>query len=254
MLRTRVMPCLLLKNGRLVKTVKFKNPQYVGDPVNAVRIYNEKEVDDLVLLDIGATVDGTGIPIGVIGRVASECFMPLTYGGGVRTLDDVQRVLAAGVEKIAVNTGAIEDPEFVARAAALVGSASVMVSIDVRRRRWRRGYEVCARSGTVRTGIDPAVFARRMQDLGAGELLLNAIDRDGTMSGYDIDLVRHVTGAVSVPVIACGGAGCVEDFGAAVKQGGASAAAAGSLVVYQGPHRAVLINFPSRQELDRVLN
>lgn len=252
MLKTRVMPCLLLRNRALVKTVKFKNPNYVGDPINTVRIYNEKEVDELIFLDITATAEGKKPQFQLVAEIASECFMPFAYGGGIHDLADFATILHQGAEKVAINTSAYENPALIIEAAAHFGSQSIIVSIDVKKKMFGR-YAVFVKGGRVHTGIDPVSYARRMEDLGAGELLLTSIDRDGTMDGYDVELIRMVANAVSIPVIACGGAGSVADFGAAVKQGGASAVAAGSMVVYQGRHRAVLINFPSRAELEEVL-
>lgn len=252
MLQTRVMPCLLLRNGALVKTVQFKNARYVGDPMNTVRIYNEKEVDELIFLDITATPERKAPPFALIEEIASECFMPFTYGGGIRSLDDMHAIFRLGVEKVALNTYAIENPDFVRQAVARFGSQSIVLAIDVKNV-WWRGYRVFTDGGRRRTAYDPVTYARHVESLGAGEILLTSIDRDGTMQGYDLDLIRQVTDAVSIPVIACGGAGKVEDFAAAVQDGGASACATGSMVVYQGVNRAVLINFPARDELDAVL-
>lgn len=252
MLKTRVMPCLLLKDGALVKTVRFKDASYVGDPVNAVRIYNENEVDELVLLDITATVEERRPDFGTIAKVASECFMPVAYGGGIRRLEDIREILGLGVEKVVINSHAVENPSFVRAAAETFGSQSIVVSIDAKRGFWGR-YQVCTHSGRRPTRVGLAELAAQMQCMGAGELLLTSIDRDGTMEGYDIDLVKTVTGAVGVPVVACGGAGKLEDFAVAVRQGGASAVAVGSMVVYHGRNRAVLISFPARCELERVL-
>jgi imidazole glycerol-phosphate synthase subunit HisF len=249
----RVMPCLLLRGRGLVKTVRFQNPRYVGDPINAIAIYNEKEVDELIFLDITATPESKPPPFDVIGEIASECFMPVAYGGGVRSLEDVKRIFGLGIEKVAINSFAVERPEFIREAADRFGSQSIVVAIDVKKT-LLGGYKVFTHGGRKATSLDPIKHAVRMQELGAGEILLNSIDRDGTLQGYDVDLIRRVTSAVNVPVIACGGAGKVEDFGAAVKEGGASAAAAGSLVVFHGRNQAVLINFPTRQELRRVLS
>jgi imidazole glycerol-phosphate synthase subunit HisF len=249
---TRVIPCLLLRSQGLVKTVRFRQPKYLGDPINVVRIFNDKEVDELVLLDITATPEGRGPQFGFIADLASECFMPLSYGGGVRSVDDVSRLCGLGVEKVAVNTRAVEHPEFVSAAAAVVGSSSVIVSIDVKRDFWGR-YRVYTNGGRVATGLDPVVHAVEMERRGAGEILLNSIDRDGTMEGYDLDLIRRVTQAVGVPVVACGGAGRVEDLAAAVQQGGAAAAGAGSMFVFTGPHRAVLISYPPPEVLRALL-
>jgi len=250
-LRTRVIPCLLLRNGGLVKTVKFADPKYVGDPINAVRIFNEKEVDELVFLDISATPAGRGPNLELVRDIATEAFMPFGYGGGVRTIDQVASLVALGVEKVVLNTVATEQPGFVRDASRLVGSSSVVVSIDVRRSLFGK-YEVVTCSGTRKTGLDPVEWARRVEDLGAGEIFLTAVDRDGTQKGYDVPLLRQVTDAVSIPVIASGGAGSVEDFRAAVREGRASAVAAGSLFVFHGRHRAVLITYPEYANLQQV--
>jgi len=252
MLQTRVMPCLLLKNSGLVKTIKFKDPSYVGDPVNAIRIYNEKEVDELIFLDITATTEQKRPNFDVISQIASECFMPVAYGGGIRDIEDARRLFSMGIEKIAINSFAVEQPDFVRKAAEQFGSQAVVVSIDAKKT--PKGYEVMTHGGTRPTGLDPATFAKRMEETGAGEILINSIDRDGTLEGYDIELIRSVSSAVGVPVIAVGGAGKVEHFTEAVKQGGASAVAAGSMVVYFGRNRAVLINFPARKKLIAALS
>lgn len=252
MLRTRVIPCLLLRGEGLVKTTRFKEPRYVGDPTNAIRIFNDKEVDELILLDITASREGRGPALGAIRDFASECFMPVGYGGGIRSLADAREVLALGIEKIIVNTMALHRPELVAELSREFGAQAVVVSIDVRRK-LLGGYEVMAAGGTEKTGLAPVDHAKRMVELGAGEIFLNAIDRDGTGSGYDIALVRSVAQAVTVPVIACGGAGSLADFTAAVSDGHASAVAAGSMFVFHGKHRAVLISYPTRAELERAL-
>jgi cyclase len=251
MLRTRVMPCLLLRNSKLVKTVKFKNPRYVGDPVNAVKIYNDKEVDELIFLDITATVEKRAPPFKTISEIATECFMPYTYGGGIGSIEDMKKVFASGVEKIAINSRAVESPSLVKKAAAEFGNQSVVVSIDAKRNPTGK-YEVFTRSGTNPTGVDPVTHARRMEEMGAGEILLTSIDRDGTWDGYDLELIRMVAEAVTVPLIVCGGAGGVQDFRKAV-DAGASACAAGSMVVYQAKDRGVLIRFPMQAELRKVL-
>jgi len=253
MLKTRVMPCLLLNNGRLVKTVKFKNPSYIGDPINAIKIYNGKEVDELILVDITATVENRPPPFDLIEEVACECFMPFTYGGGIRNLDDIKNIFSLGVEKAAINSYAAENPEFIGKAAELFGSQSIVVSIDVKKTLMGK-YVVHSHSGKISTKIDPVSYAKEMEKIGAGEILLNSIDRDGIMDGYDIALIQKVTSAVSIPVIALGGAGNVDDLTGAVKEGGASAVAAGSMFVYQGKNLGVLINFPSRDELEAKLD
>jgi cyclase len=252
MLKTRVMPCLLLNNGRLVKTIKFKNPSYIGDPINAIKIYNEKEVDELILVDITATIEQRKPPFDIIEEVASECFMPFAYGGGIRNLDDIKNIFGLGVEKVAINSYAAENPEFIRVAADMFGSQSIVVSIDVKKTVFGK-YVVYTHSGKKSTKMEPVSYANKMQELGAGEILLNSIDKDGTMQGYDTALIKVITQAVNIPVIALGGAGCVDDITEAVKNGGASAATAGSLFVYQGKNRAVLINFPAREELEAKL-
>jgi cyclase len=249
MLQTRVIPCLLLKDGGLVKTVRFSKPTYVGDPINAVKIFNDKEVDELVLLDITASVRQKPPDFRLLENIANEAFMPLGYGGGVRTEDDVRRILKIGFEKIVLNSVAASDPGFIRRAAAIVGCQSIVISVDVRKKLFG-GYEVYTQSGNRGTGQDPVSFARRAQEEGAGELILHSIDRDGTMAGYDVPLLRQVTAAVTIPVVALGGAAGLPDFAEAVKAGGASAVAAGSLFVFHGKHRAVLINYPERAALD----
>jgi imidazole glycerol-phosphate synthase subunit HisF len=249
--RARVIPCLLLRGAGLVKTIGFRDPTYVGDPVNAIKIFNDKEVDELVLLDIDASREQRGPRYDVIRDIASECFMPLGYGGGIRTVDEIRRVLATGVEKVIVNSAAAADPALVEAAAREFGSQSVVVSLDVRKK-LIGGYEVRTLGGTRGTGAHPVDAARRMEASGAGEILLTSIDRDGTQRGYDLELTRMVADAVSVPVIACGGAGSVADLAAGVREGHASAVAAGSLFVFHGRHRAVLISYLSAAELRDV--
>lgn len=248
MLHARVIPCLLLQNGKLVKTVKFNSPRYIGDPINAVRIFNEKEVDELVFLDIGATVAGTGPRFDLLADIASEAFMPFSYGGGITTIEQVRRLYTLGVEKIILNTSAAEKPDLVCEASALAGRSGVVVSMDVRRS-WLGRYSVYVCAGRRDLARDPVSYAQEMERLGAGEILLNSIDRDGTMEGYDLELVRRVSEAVSVPVVVAGGAGSLDDFREAVRHG-ASAVAAGSMFVFHGKHRAVLITYPEYQKLE----
>jgi len=252
MLIPRVIPCLLLRNGGLVKTVNFKNPKYLGDPINIVKIFNEKEVDEIVFFDIMATVEGKRPPFELLGKVASEAFMPVGYGGGIRNLDDVKTILGLGIEKVVINTYAIENPSFISDVAKFAGNQSTVVSIDVKKSIFGK-YEVHTHRGTKATGLDPVNFAVRMEKEGAGELILCSIDRDGTMKGYDIDLINRVTTAVNIPVVACGGSRTVQDLGSAISHGGASAAGAGSMFVFQGPHRAVLISYPLYAELENIL-
>ncbi|SNB45056.1 AglZ/HisF2 family acetamidino modification protein [Geobacter sp. DSM 9736] len=251
MLRTRVIPCLLLKGQGLVKTQKFKDPKYVGDPINAIKIFNEKEVDELVLLDIAASVEEREPNFKIIEEVASECFMPLGYGGGIRSLEQIKTIFSLGVEKVIINTSAHDSPDLVRAASDTFGSQSIVVSIDVKKNFFGK-YEVHTLSGSRNTKQDPVQYALEMEQRGAGELILNSVDRDGMMAGYDLQLVCRVAGAVGVPVIACGGAGNVAHLAEAAARG-ASALAAGSMFVFQGKHRAVLISYPERKELERYL-
>jgi imidazole glycerol-phosphate synthase subunit HisF len=240
----RVIPTLLLRGTGFVKTRHFKEPVYLGDCFNTVRLFNEKEADELMILVITATPKGTPPPFALLRDLASECFMPLAYGGGIRGLDDMRRLFNAGFEKVSLNTQAARTPQLIREAAREFGGQSVVVSIDVRRKMFGR-YEVFINGGREGTGEDPVAVARRAADLGAGEILLNSIDRDGTMAGYDLDIIRKVADAVPVPLIACGGAGSLTDFHDAIHKGGASAVAGGSFFVFTGKHRAVLITYPA---------
>jgi cyclase len=248
MIGTRIMPCLLLRGEGLVKTRRFASPTYLGDPRNIVRIFNEKEVDEFVLLDILATKEGRGPNLNLIREIVDEAFAPMAYGGGITALQQAHDVLSMGVEKVVINATALDDPQFVVQASAEFGRQSVVVSLDVRKT-LLGSYRVVRDSGLTKTGWDPADYARHVVELGAGEILLQSVDRDGTMQGYDLRLVRTVVDAVPVPVIACGGAGSVEHLQEVVHEGGAAAAAAGSLFVFQGPHHAVLISFPDHETL-----
>jgi cyclase len=217
-----------------------------------VRIFNEKEVDELVVLDISKTPRNAAIDFEFIREIASECFMPVAYGGGIRSIQDIGRLFSLGVEKVVLNTAALDHPDLVTTAAAVFGSQSVMVAVDVKKD-WFGRYRVFGRCGKQATTWEPVRYVRQVQAVGAGEILINSIDRDGTMQGYDLTLIRAVCDAVSVPVIACGGAGRIEDFVAAVHEGGASAVAAGSLFVFHGKHRAVLVSYPEYSDLERLL-
>lgn len=247
MRRIRVIPVLLIHEGGLIKSVRFSNYRYVGDPINAVKVFNEKEIDEIVILDIDATRERRPPDFRKIREIAEEAFMPLAYGGGISTIDEAKQLFNLGVEKIIVNYTAVHDPSFVTEAARQVGSQSVVVSVDVKKN-FLGKYKVFTKNGREDTGEEPVTFAKRMQDAGAGELFLNSIDLDGTYRGYDLALIGRVSGALSIPVVACGGASRVEDFADAV-QAGASAVAAGSMFVFQRPHQAVLISYPGQQEL-----
>lgn len=250
MLRPRVIPTLLLNGRGLYKTKAFKNPIYVGDPINTVRIFNEKEVDEIVVLDINATVENREPPFEMIQEIASECFMPVAYGGGVRNLDQVRTIFKSGVEKIVLNTIAVEDISVVSEISRYTGTSSVVVAIDVKKKLFG-GHEVAIRRGAKGTGLNPVEHARNVERAGAGEIFLNSVDRDGAMQGYDITLIREVSASVNIPVIASGGAGTLDHFHAALETG-AAAVAAGSMFVFQGRHRAVLINYPTPAEIESL--
>lgn len=246
MLRPRVIPCLLVHNGALVKTVRFAEPRYVGDPLNAVRIFNEKEVDELMVLDIGVTAQHQEPNYGLIEKLAAECRMPICYGGGVQTAEQVETIVSLGLEKVAMSAVAVQNPDVIAEAARRVGSQSVVVVIDVKKCGSDARYEVVTHRATRRTGVEPVGFARRMVELGAGEIVVSSVDRDGEMKGYDLDLVESVRRGVDVPLTVLGGAGSLVDIEALFKRFGRVGAAAGSLFVFKGKYRAVLINYPDR--------
>jgi cyclase len=232
----------------LVKTRKFKNPVYVGDPINAIKIFNEKEVDELVLLDIKASFEKRGPNYDLLREIATECFMPLAYGGGITTIEQIRGLLRLGIEKVIINTALNHDPDFIRESVAIFGSQAITASIDVRQKLFGR-YEVMTLSGGKATGLSPVEAARRAESYGVGEILLTSIDAEGSMVGYDIELLNNVSQSVNVPVIASGGAGKLQDFIYAVREGNVSAVAAGSMFVFHGPHRAVLITYPNYETL-----
>lgn len=252
MLRTRVIPVLLLRGESLVKTVRFGRFTYVGDPCNTVRIFNELEVDELCILDITAVREGRGPNLALLADLANECFMPLAYGGGIRNLAQAEAVFKIGIEKVILNTAAVERPAVVSEIAATFGSQAVIVSIDV-------GLDLLGHSkvrthaGTRSCGLNPVDWARQAERMGAGEILLTSIEREGSWSGFDLGLVRQVADAVNIPVIAHGGAGSVNDICRVVAEAHASAVALGSMVVFQKKGMGVLVNFPDKQDLERAL-
>lgn len=248
MYRARVIPCLLIRGNGLVKTRRFKEPVYVGDPVNAIRIFSEKEVDEIVLLDIDASREGREPNYELISEMAGEAFMPVAYGGGIRNLDQVRRLIRAGIEKVVINTAATESTDVIRAAADIFGNQAVVGAVDVKRT-LLGGYRVVAKSASVEVKVGLDTHVQNLMAAGAGEIFLNSVDRDGMMGGYDVQLIRSVTQNVDVPVIACGGAGTVEHLSQGVHEGGASAVAAGSMFVFHGKHRAVLINYPKHFDL-----
>lgn len=252
MLGVRVIPCLLLRDKGLVKGIKFSDHRYIGDPMNAVRIFNDKDADEIVFLDITATKEGRKPSLELIQKVADESFMPFTVGGGINSIEDIRKVINGGAEKVAINTAAIDNPNLIKEASKIFGNQSIVVSIDVKKSLTGK-YKVYRNSGTKATKLDPIEFAKKMESFGAGEILLNSIDKEGTMEGYDLNIVKKISDAVNIPIIVCGGAGKVEHFVNVVKKG-ASAVAAGSMFVFHGPRRAVLISYPFKEELEGVLD
>lgn len=252
MLRTRIIPVLLLHNECLVKTVGFRKFTYVGDPCNTVRIFNELEVDELLFLDIAAARECAGPNLGVLADIADECFMPLGYGGGIQSLDHAKSVFDIGFEKVVVNTFAQERPKLITEIASQYGSQATMVAIDVKAN-FLGKFSVCTKAGKYNTRRDPVSWAKEVEERGAGEILLTSIDREGSWQGFDVELVKAVADAVSIPVIAHGGAGCINDISEVVKQGNASAVAIGSMVVFQKQDMGVLVHFPDRAKLEEAL-
>lgn len=252
MLRPRITPCLLVHNGGLVKTVQFKEPKYVGDPINAVKIFNEKEADELIVLDIDATVKGAEPNFRLIAQFAAECRMPLCYGGGVKTVEQAKQIIALGVEKVAISSAALDDPRLVTKIAAEVGRQSVVVVLDVKRRS-SGGYDVWTHNGQRSAGKSPVDAAREAEAAGAGEIVVNSIDNDGRMKGYDLELAGSVREAVRVPLTVLGGAGSLGDIGKLIGVCGVVGASAGSLFVFKGAYRAVLISYPAPAQKDELI-
>lgn len=252
MLRPRIIPCLLVHNGGLVKTRQFKEPKYVGDPINAVKIFNEKESDELMVLDIDAAVNKVEPDYALIAKLAAECRMPLCYGGGITTAEQASRIIDLGVEKVSVSSAAVADPSLLTRMAAAVGRQSVVAVLDVRRKTglFSKGYELCTHNAKTAHKLDPVAFAHQLQDAGAGEIVINSIERDGEMKGYDIDLAKQMRAELKVPLTVLGGAGSLDHIGELLGACGVIGAAAGSLFVFKGQYRAVLINYPTARQKD----
>jgi cyclase len=253
MLKTRIIPCLQLIDQALVKTVKFGKFKYIGDPINTVRIFNELEVDELCFLDIRATVDNRIPNLKILKEIANECFMPLSYGGGVKDRETAIKILSIGFEKIILNTAAFKNPLLVTQIADYTGSQSVIGSIDVMRNRWGK-YNIYTHDGTLKAHLDPVEWAQKLEMLGAGELLITSMNQDGTWEGFDLNITREISDAVNIPVIANGGAGSITHIRNAVIEGKASAVALGSMVVFQAKNMGVLVNFPDKSELSEKLS
>ena len=253
MLRPRITPCLLVHKGGLVKTVGFKAPKYVGDPINAVKIFNEKEADELIVLDIDATVNNAEPDYRMIANLAAECRMPLCYGGGIKTPAQAKRIISLGVEKVAISSAAVENPELITQIADEIGRQSVVVVLDVKKQLFSKGYDVFTKNARTNTKRSVFDLATEIEKLGVGELVINSIDLDGAMIGYDLDLAEKIRQAVSIPITILGGAGTLDDIEALIRSCGVIGAAAGSLFVFKGVYKAVLINYPTLAQRDELI-
>lgn len=251
MQRARVIPVLLLKNGGLYKTIRFRKDIYVGDPVNAVRIFNEKQCDELIFLDISVTKQGKAIDFKHIEEIASECFMPFSYGGGISNKSQIEKLLKLGIEKVILNTSLLRRPSFITEASLRFGSSTIVASVDVKMNVFRK-YEVYSHSGCDVKGLQLFPFLRQIEDSGAGEIMINSVDRDGMMNGYDIELAKKVSSELSVPVVFCGGCNSFTDIKTLLTETSVSAAAAGSFFVFHGPHKGVLISYPAPEDIENI--
>ncbi len=251
MFRPRIIPVLLLKGKGLVKSIRFKDHRYIGDPINAVKILNDLRADELIFLDILASREKRCISLDFVRNVGEEANMPFAVGGGIRTIKDIREIINAGAEKVVINSYAVENPEFIKEASDEFGSSTIVVSMDVKKKLFG-GMQLCTFGGRKSTGIDPFSFAGLMQKMGAGEIIINSVEKDGTMQGYDLELIRSVAESVTVPVVALGGAGTTDDFKKAVSHSYASAVAAGSMFLFHGPRKAVLINYPEKDVLEKI--
>lgn len=253
MLQSRIIPCLLIHNKGLVKTVKFKDAKYVGDPLNAVKIYNEKEADELIVLDIDASVEKNEPDYKLIERLALQCRMPLCYGGGIKTVEQALKIFSLGVEKIALSSAAIENPNLISQLADKVGKQSVVVVIDAKKKLLSSKYEVYMHNAKKSTGLNAVDWAKKVEDLGAGEIVINCIDNDGLMTGYDLNLIDKIREVTNIPLTVLGGAGSYEDFNNLIRKYQVLGLAAGSFFVFKGKYRAVLINYPNLEEKLSIL-
>lgn len=251
MLRPRIIPSLLIQDNGLVKTVNFKNPKYVGDPINAVKIFNEKEVDELAIFDIDASVLGKEPNYSLIERLANQSMMPLCYGGGVKNIEQARKIFSFGIEKIALSSSIINNPNLISQIADRVGGQSVIVVLDIKKK-LLGGYEIYTHNGKKSTGLNPIKFVQEAQKLGAGEIIINSIDRDGMMKGYDLELIAKIRERITLPLTVLGGAGSLNDIEKVIDAHGVIGVAAGSLFVFKGPYKAVLINYPTQIEKDKI--
>lgn len=247
MFRPRIIPVLLFKNNGLVKSKAFKDFRYIGDPINAVRIFNDLKADELIFLDILASSEKRIIPLEFVKNIGEEANMPFGVGGGIRTIDDIRKIIRAGAEKVIINSYAAENPDFIYEASQTFGSSTIVVCIDVKKNFWGK-EQTWTNNGSKSTGYSPIDFARLMEEKGAGEIIIQSIERDGMMNGYDITLIKRISESVSIPVVALGGAGNINHLKEAYQKGYANGLAAGSMFVYQGPKHGVLINYPDKNE------
>lgn len=251
MLKVRVIPCLLLQDGGLVKTENFKNPRYLGDPTNAVKIFNKKEVDELIFIDIQASKNKSEPNWEVIEDLASECFMPLGYGGGINSFEQIKRLIKIGVEKVIINQEALKNPDFITKAVDHFGTSTIVCAVDIKKNIWGK-YEVFDHVKGKLTGLSPLDYIIKLEKLGVGEVFINNVNKEGTFGGIDLDIVETIVNKISMPLIICGGVSSLTDISLAAKSG-VSAIAVGSMFVFQGPHRAVLISYPSPEDLKKIL-
>ncbi len=255
MLRPRIIPCLLIHKKGLVKTIGFKNPKYVGDPLNAVKIFNEKEADELMVVDIDASVEGNEPDFQLIKNIASECRMPLCYGGGVKTVEQAQKIINLGVEKVALSSALVENIDLVTKIGSVIGNQSVVAVIDVKKKGLLKKQEVYIHNALKSTGLNPVDFAIKLANNGVGEIVINSVDQDGVMNGYDYSLIEKIKSQVNIPVTALGGAGSLSDIEELIRKFGVIGAAAGSLFVFKGVYKAVLINYPNpKQKFELITN
>jgi imidazole glycerol-phosphate synthase subunit HisF len=256
MLQPRITPCLLIHNGGLVKTTNFKNPKYIGDPINAVKIFNEKEADELIVLDIDSSANGSLPNFDMIGKLAAECRMPLCYGGGIKTKEHAKQIISLGVEKISISSAAIEDVNIVTSIANEIGSQSIVVAIDVaiKNRLFGSDYEIVTHNSSIKHKGDLFEFIKKVEDSGAGEILINSVDYDGLMTGYNLPLAFQIKQEINIPMTFLGGAGSLDDLQSLAKKCGVIGIAAGSLFVFKGKYKAVLINYPNNEQKSKIFD
>ena len=248
MLRSRIIPCLLIQNKGLVKTVNFKDPKYVGDPINAVKIFNEKEVDELIILDIDATKENRGPNLKMIKNLADECRMPFCYGGGITTVEQAVKIISLGAEKIALSYSALTNINLCQEIGDIIGNQSVVVVLDVKKKKIFGGYDIYTHNGTKKSNWKLNDLISKLEEIGIGEIVINSIDNDGLMQGYDLPLIESIREKCSMPITVIGGAGSIQHIKDLISKFKIIGAAAGSLFVFKGKYKAVLISYPNREE------